>query len=194
MSHDAELLDRWRDGEQAAGSALLARHFRRLLRFFYGKVGEDAEDLIQATMLACIEARDRFRGEASFNTYLFAIARTTLYRYFRERERQNDFDPQVTSLRDLGTSPTGAIDRRERESLIRVAMAELPVEQQIMLELRYWEELPPRELATVFTLDPTTARTRLHRARVALREAVDRIESDPAVRAAALAEFVDDES
>ncbi|MEX1364934.1 MAG: RNA polymerase subunit sigma-70, partial [Nannocystaceae bacterium] len=63
---DFELLDRWRGGDVVAGNELLKRHFDALYRFFTNKLSDHADDLIQATMMACVRGRDSFRKECGF--------------------------------------------------------------------------------------------------------------------------------
>ena len=110
---DIALLDAWREGDNQAGSALLGRYFKQLLRFFEHKVGSDADELIQRTMLACAESVERIRGEASFRTYLFTIARHELFRFFRQRSaRSGQLDFSVSSLQDLRTSATAQLSRK----------------------------------------------------------------------------------
>ena len=176
---DHDLLDRWRNGDTDAGNVLFRRHFDALVRFFFGKVGVDVEDLVQATLLGCIEAQPRFRRECSFRTFLFAVARNTLLSYIRAKNARS-FDPCVSSLHDLGTSPSGAVARLESSTLLLAALQRLPIDFQIAIELHYWEGLRAKELAIVLGIDPTTARTRLHRGRRALREAFEVLGADPA--------------
>ncbi|WP_420829612.1 RNA polymerase sigma factor [Nannocystis pusilla] len=64
--------------------ALFERHFESVYRFFCNKVPRDADDLVQETFLECVGAKERFRQDASFRTFLFAIARKVLLKY-RER-------------------------------------------------------------------------------------------------------------
>lgn len=176
--NDDALLRAWREGDAAAGNALLARHFRALLRFFENKVGGDAEDLIQRTLLACAESYRDIRGEASFRTYMFAIARHELYRFFRDRTKQRDrIDFGVSSLCDLRTSVSGQLQREERKRALENALAQLPLQDQLMLELFYTEELDSRELARVFDLEPGSIRSRLHRARAKLEQLLTEGES-----------------
>jgi RNA polymerase sigma-70 factor (ECF subfamily) len=87
MRSDAELLDAWRAGDQSAGDDLFQRHFDALYRFFSSKLSSGVEDAIQQTLLGCVEARDRFRGDGSFRSFLFAIARHQLLAAFRTRAR-----------------------------------------------------------------------------------------------------------
>ncbi len=172
---DRELLDAWGSGEKAAGAALFDRHFGALSRFFRNKAGEDADDLIQQSLLACLEARVRFEGKSSFRTFLFAVARNVLYMHFRQLHRRPGFDPDasVHSVVDLKTGVSTAVGRKDEQQLIQVAVRHLPFEAQTLLELAYWEGLSASELADVFEVSPVTIRTRKHRAREKLREIID---------------------
>ena len=95
---DEELLAAWGDGDDAAGRALFDRYFEPLYRFFCNKVDDGVEDLIQETFLASVEARSRFRGDASVRTFLFAIARKRLYKRWRRAHRDAVIDFGVTSM------------------------------------------------------------------------------------------------
>lgn len=178
---DLTLFDRWRDGDATAGHTLFERHFDSVYRFFENKLDGDVDELVQATFLACVRARDQFEKRSSFRTYLFTIARHELYRALRERRRdleRLDFD--ASSIVDLVPSMrTKLVDNQEQARLL-AGLRLLPVAQQTLLELHYWEELPAADLADVFEVDATTIRTRLHRARQALRESLDTLGSGPA--------------
>ena len=169
MDPDDELVARWRAGDRSAGEALFARHFDALYRFFATKCG-DPGDLTQATLLAVVRAREQFARRSSFRTYLFSIARNELYDHLRAQQRTRAFDPEVSSIVDLVTTPATRLDRGDSHRRLCEALRELPVEQQTLLELHYWEDLDAAALGEVFGSPPTTIRTRLHRARLALRE------------------------
>ena len=183
MEGDFTLLDAWRAGDKTAGNQLFERHFRSLLRFFYNKVGEsDCEDLLQRTFIACVESRERFRRESSFRGFLFGVARNELLMYFRRQRRERQVDFSADSVAELATSPSEAVARSERHGLLLAAMRTLPVDTQLLLELHYWEGMKAAELAQMFDVDQTTARTRLHRARAALRGSVEKLENNPKLR------------
>jgi RNA polymerase sigma factor (sigma-70 family) len=169
---DARLVERWRTGDRAAGQVLLGRHFGSLYRFFQTKcdAGADTDELVQATLLACVSAKHQFRGEASFRTYLFSIARHKLYRYLRERRRDPNLDVTITSVAEVITTPRSAIARDQAHRALLDALRQLPVQQQTLLELYYWEELDTLELASVFEVRVGTIQTWLFRARSKLRE------------------------
>jgi RNA polymerase sigma-70 factor (ECF subfamily) len=168
---DLELLDAWRGGDARAGSVLFRRYFAQLSRFFRNKADLGVEDLIQSTFLACVEGRDRFRETSSFRSYLFAIARHHLYAHYRRQQRAVDFTQ--TSVVDLGASPSGPLGRRQETTALLRALRSIPLEFQIVLELTYWEDLKGPEIAEILEIPANTVRSRLSRARAALREALE---------------------
>lgn len=186
---DHELLDRWRAGDEAAGQQLLARHFDSIYRFFDSKCERDADELVQATFLACLRAKQQFRAESSFRTYLFTIARNTLYRHLRMNRRDGErLDFEHSSIAELVPTPASRIDRNADYGRLLAGLRRLPVAHQALLELHYWEGLGIDELATIFEAPEVTIRSRLHRARKTLRELM---EGDPAV-GPGLVETLDD--
>ncbi|ACY16629.1 RNA polymerase sigma factor [Haliangium ochraceum] len=180
MSSDLELLERWRAGKREAGNELFERHFTSIYRFFQNKVAGDVEELVQATFLACVDSRDKFRGQSSFRTYLFSIARFQLYGHYRRNQRDGDaLDFGVTSVMDMGASPRSEVARGRRQQRLLSALCGLPLEQQVLLELHYWEGMGMDELAEVFGVERPTVRTRLFRARQALRDRMVALEDSP---------------
>jgi len=192
---DLELFTRWRAGDNAAGSALIKRHFVPLHRFFASKAHGHEEDLIQTTFLACVETRDAFREESSFRTYLFKLARFQLFTHYRKVYRKGNLDFTTTSIRDLGTSPSGTLLRRQERDLLERALQHVPVDQLIALELTYWEGLAAPDVAEVLGIPENTVYSRLRRAKGHLREALERLSdaADERQRALALLTGSDDE-
>lgn len=178
MDDDLALLERWRSGEAAAGRDLFRRHFDAVYRFFEHKVGGDADDLTQRTFTACVAARERFRGQSTFRTYLFAIARNELYTYLRRLPKGERVDFEETSIAELVTSLTSRIGRARELEVLRAALRELPAELQLLLELHYWHELDAAALSEVFEVPAGTIRVRLLRARRALRERMEGMARD----------------
>jgi RNA polymerase sigma factor (sigma-70 family) len=167
---DLVLLARWRGGDRGSGEALFSRHFADIHRFFEHKVGADADELTQRTFLACTAARDQFRAQSSFRTYLFTIARHEFYAYLKGRAVSPDVDFSVASLADLITTPATRIARAQEAARLGTALSCLPTDQQMLLELHYWHDLDAAALAEVFAIAPGAVRVRLLRARRALRD------------------------
>ena len=176
MGTDIELLDAWCAGDNEAGDALIRRHFESVCRFFRSKLGEDVEDLIQRTFHICTVRRQDLGVDGSFRGFLFGVARNLLLDHLRRVYRRGEHDDvHVHSLRDLGTTPSEAVARGERERMIQEAMRRIPLEQRLLLELAHWEGLSGREIAQALEIGENTVRSRLSRARAALREALEQL-------------------
>jgi RNA polymerase sigma-70 factor (ECF subfamily) len=169
VDDDLNLLQRWRDGDQRAGQELCTRHFAEIYRFFEHKLPGEADDLTQQTFLACVKARDQFRGQSTFRTYLFSIARNELYMRLRKIPKFEQVDLEVSALHQLVSSPSKQFGKNQELAKIRAALHQLPVEQQVLLEFHYWHDLDAAALAEMFETTPGTIRVRLTRARQALR-------------------------
>lgn len=171
---DFDLLEAWRGGDESSGRALFARYFDSVYRFFRNKVDDAAEDLTQQTFMGLVQGKDRFRGDSSFRTYLFMIARKRLYSYLRKAQRDGDAAPWgESSVADLGlASPSVAVARHQEQRLLLLALRRLPVEMQVALELFYWEELTVTEIGEVLETPVGTVKSRLQRARTRLDAAI----------------------
>jgi RNA polymerase sigma factor (sigma-70 family) len=167
---DYDLLDAWGKGDLSAGRQLFERHFATLHRFFRTKIDEGLEDLMQQTWLACVEARERFRREASFRTFLLQIARFQLYGHYRDRTRRTAIDFGLTSVADLDPSPSQLVSRRQDERLLLEGLRRVPLDFQIVLELRFWQELSGKEMAEVLGISEPSVRGRLQRATQRLKQ------------------------
>ena len=172
--HDEEeLLNRWRTGDREAGSQLFERYFDSLYRFFAAKASRDVEDMIQQTLLACIEGRDRIE---SARAYVFGTARNVLYRYYR-RNQQERFDALRTSLEDVAPSAGGQVDAAIDSRLLAAALRRIPLDLQIALELHYWERLTHAELAEALEVSLGVAKGRLQAAKKQVREQLKKLKS-----------------
>jgi RNA polymerase sigma factor (sigma-70 family) len=178
-TNDDELLAAWRDGDATAADALFTRHFDALYRFFRNKVDSASDDLVQRTLLACFEGRERFRGECSFRTYLFAIARNQLLVYLAAQRSNRLVDPTTASVADAAPSPSEVLHHRREQALVLHALRRLPIDHQVLLELFYWEQLAGPELAEVIGVPEGTIRTRLRRARQLLATEIEAMGASP---------------
>ncbi|MCH9688336.1 MAG: sigma-70 family RNA polymerase sigma factor [Deltaproteobacteria bacterium] len=180
-SPDFTLLAAWRDGDDDAGQRLLRRHFTRLYLFFSNKVAGDVSDLVQQTMLGCVEGRDRVKEDGSFKAFLLGVARHRLYDHYRARCRDPLQPIGETPMAKLGPSATSLVARRQNQRQLLAALRGIPLELQIVLELHYWEELSTADLAQVLGVPQGTVKSRLRRAREALAASLAAI-SDGAVQ------------
>lgn len=173
---DLVMLERWRGGDSAAGNALFHRHFESIYRFFAHKTDGDIDDLVQETFLACLHSVDAFQRRSSFRTYLLAIARHTLFGYWRRRSvagKMLDFDE--ISVASLSTTAGTRLAQQEDRAALLAALRELPLDQQVLLEMFYWQELDRDQLAEVYDVAEATIGTRLFRARKALQDRLNEV-------------------
>jgi RNA polymerase sigma-70 factor (ECF subfamily) len=175
---DGTLLRAWKAGDERAGARLYRRHAASVHRFLRNKVAErDVADLMQATFMVCFERSDRYQEGASFRAFMLAFARNLLMHHYRTRYRKDDWvDFGVSSVIELGVSPSALIAGRQEERRLLAALRSLAVEQQILLELYYWEGMQGRELAELYELPEGTIRTRLRSARLRLVEAYEQLQ------------------
>jgi RNA polymerase sigma factor (sigma-70 family) len=158
---------------------LFDRHFATIRRFFHNKACSEpeVEELIQRTFAACVESAERFRGDASFKTWLLAIARNILREWIRETLREGIDDNEVDELCSERRGPglSSRLDVQREHQLLLAALRRLPLESQTLLELFYWEELTAGELAEVLGVPEGTVRTRLRKAKLELRGTIEEL-------------------
>ncbi len=180
MLTDVELLDAWREGNKRAGKQLFERHYDAVHRFFRNKVGADAPDLVQKTFLGCIESVDRYRGEGSFRSYLFAVAYRQLCKYYRSRTSERArFDVGTVSAADLDPTPSRVVAKRREQRVLLEALRGIPVELQVALELHYWEQMSDAEIARSLGVPLGTMKSRIRRARQLLSERITECAASP---------------
>ncbi|HEY4240459.1 MAG TPA: sigma-70 family RNA polymerase sigma factor [Kofleriaceae bacterium] len=167
---DLELLDRWCGGDASAGNQLFGRHFADVFRFFEGKTFGEEDDLGQEVWLQCTLSRDAFRRQSTFRTYLFAIARHVLHQYYRKKAKALPaIDFEEISIESLSTSVGSRLAKHSDRARLLDSLRKLPVEDQTLLELYYWQDFDRPQLAEIYGVEPATIGSRLHRARVAMK-------------------------
>ena len=164
---DLELLESWRGGNRRAGERLLSKYFEGIRHFFRVKYLEAHEDLLQETFSRVVQNRDEFRGESSFKTYLFRIARYVGHEYVRKRYRHGgDFSPADSSLADLtGRRQSSLLAEREEHRLLLDSIQHLKLEQLDVIHLYYWEEMSAKQVGEALEVPESTVRSRLRMAK-----------------------------
>jgi RNA polymerase sigma-70 factor (ECF subfamily) len=178
---DADLLEEARAGSGRALEALLERHEARLYRFARRlcRRREDAEDVLQESLLAAARGLPRFRGASSMGTWLYTIARS----FCIKKRRKSVFAPAEVSLdTDASVAARGVADPSRRpDETLEASRLEAALEREIarldrpyreVLLLRDVEGLSSAEVARVTGLSVAAVKTRLHRARARLRDAL----------------------
>jgi RNA polymerase sigma-70 factor (ECF subfamily) len=191
---DDELLAAARNGDTAALEALLVRYQPHLYRFGFRMCGnaEDAGDVAQESLIAMARSLRDFRGDASVASWLYTIAR----RLCIKKRRRSRFAPAREDSLDIGdnraardvTDPSPTPEQmaanQELGSALARAIDALDPPQREVLVLRDVEGLSAREVARVLGISLDAVKSRLHRARIAVREMLAPVLDSPPVVAA----------
>ncbi len=168
---EEDLLEAWYGGDEAAGQELHTACAPSLCRFFRAELDEGVDESIRQTLLLALQNFERLREAESFRAYLFTIARTELYRQLRQRATlREEIDFSVTSVLELRTPVNPVVARHKETTLLIEGLRRLPTDEQVAVQLFYWEEFSHAEIAEVLGLHRDTIKRRLQRARVSLRE------------------------
>ena len=162
-----QLIREARQGKEKALLQLFDEHHLPLFRFAWRLAGSiaDAEDIVQECFLALLRPDCGFDpSRAAIRTYLFGAVRNQWLKRLRRREQNT---PQEST--DHRTPETEAL-RGEVADAVGRAIAELPDTQREVLLLAHYEQLPLAEIAEITQLEITAVKSRLQRARAALRE------------------------
>jgi len=184
---EAELLARLRAGDDAAYEWLVRTHSGRLLavarRFLRSE--EDARDAVQEAFVNAFRSIDRFEGGSLLSTWLHRIVVNACLMRLRSRRRKPEerIDDLLPRYLDDGhaAAPTGPwrpdvghrLEQAEVRQQVRAAIDRLPDSYRTVLLLRDIEEFDTDEAAEALGISRAAVKTRLHRARQALREQLD---------------------
>lgn len=180
---DLSMYALWMSGDVRAGDRLFHRFGASLQTFFRTKVcPEDLDDLVQQVWVELSETRRRGGGTILHTTvraYMFGVARHLLCRHLRRRYRPEEVDVDIlkSSIAALDPSLSTALGEQMAAQRLTLALQRLPVDTQILIELRYVQELTTGELASLYAIPVGTIKSRLAHARVALEHEVQRTRS-----------------
>lgn len=162
---DEELMLAFRSGERDAFADLFERYRDPVRRFFRRRVSDEAraDELAQDTFLGVIRAAGRYEPAAAFRSYLFGVAFNVLMAWRRKSRRLGE--------QEMGElDPPARVADPDKVIWVRRALAGLdPVDREVLM-LREYEQLSYDEIASVMKVPTGTVRSRLFRARMALRE------------------------
>lgn len=162
-------------GSEDAFARLVALHEKRVYTLALRMTGnpEDAGDVAQEAFLAAWKGLPNFRGDAGFSTWLYRLTSNAAIDFLRKNRRaasEYSLDGGALDLSDPAPSPQ---DRAEAQSLresVRRGMGELSQAHREILDLREYRELSYEEIARLLDVDLGTVKSRLSRARCALRK------------------------
>ncbi len=177
---DAELIKQTRDGLVSGFEMLVRRYHPRCMRLATGMLNnkEEAEEAVQDAFMKVYSHMDSFRGDAKFSTWLYKI----LYNlcYTRLRYKKTFVDVSIVEDRyenrllnsAIGESETKIIEVKDLAEKVTMVLHELPERYKTVMHLFYIENLTLEEIANIMNISRNSAKVRLYRGRMLLRDMV----------------------
>jgi len=179
---DQALIERAQQGDRNAVDQLVTKYQARAYQYAYRLTGnqDDASDLVAEAFVRVYTALPRFRRDSRFTTWLFRIV-TNCFLDQKKKEKRRP----TTQLEDawVGSeanstiadreSPVESSEREEREKIMQSAIGQLPENQRAMIVMFHMENLSYEEISATLDMPIGTVKSRLNRARLALREILD---------------------
>lgn len=177
--NDEELLARLKAGDPTACDACVHAHSDELYRLARRILGDEreAEDVVQETFFNAWKALDAFDGRARLGTWLFRIAYNNALMHLRKRGHIASLDiddedslPLLEKVTAWSESPEELLERKETSDILDRAIDTLSEPLRAVFVLRDLEDRSTDETAQILQVSEQVVKTRLHRARLALRE------------------------
>jgi RNA polymerase sigma-70 factor (ECF subfamily) len=183
VNDDAQLIREALAGQTAAFGQLVQKYQDRLYNTVVHVVGnaEDAKDVVQEAFVQAFLKLESFHGASAFYTWLYRIAFNTAATHCRRRGAMRSAEktalddghlrnPDQRHPRNADDGPGERMEREERCRQVRYAISQLPEEHRLVLVLREMDGCCYETIAEILDLPVGTVRSRLHRARMQLRE------------------------
>ena len=184
---DEELVDRFRSGDEDSFRILVERHSPRIFNIIYRTTKDRnlAEDLSQEVFLRMYRFLGGFKKESRFSTWLYRLTVNVCFNAQRKRKEEPKVvilsqqvadvgsNPGTRELEDESFSPQKTLEKEELARKIKSAIDSLPEVLKMTFILREFEDLPYKELAKVLRCSQGTIKSRLCRAREALRQKLE---------------------
>jgi len=181
MKAEWELVQRAKQGDEESFAALVEQNQGRIYNLALRMTGnpDDALELSQEAFLNAWKGLGKFQGDSSFAAWLYRLTSNVCIDFLRREKRRNALSMTVSlddeeearqaELPDERYSPHVEAERRERRETLRAGLASLSAEHRRVLILRELEGLSYGEIAQVLELEEGTVKSRIARARLALR-------------------------
>lgn len=183
---DHNLVTQFKEGSMEAMEAIVDRYENRIFNFGLKMCGQfqDAEDITQDTFLNAFRYLNNFREETKLKNWLFKIAATACIRKRRKKKCEPDRELSLDSfmnkdgihetydIPDWSDDPSDKVIQAEMNTVINDSIKTLPHKYKLVFNLREIEGFSTKETADILNISVVSVKTRLHRARLALREKI----------------------
>jgi len=190
---ERQLVARAQKGDFDAFLLLVNDHKSKVYNLALKMTGsvQDAEDVVQDTLIKAIDKIDQFRGESAFGTWLYSIALNQT-RALMAKENKTDLKPVEEYLPSNNSAdhsneslrlfdwkdPHKLLEQNELKEIIDEAIESLPLKYKVVFLLRYYDELSIKEVAELIGESVASTKSRVLRARIALRDHLSKVFED----------------
>ncbi len=175
--NDHELAIAAKAGDQKAFTSLMQKHYPALCRHvtFIVKDNDIAEDIVQDGLIKAFYKLKTYKTDQKFSAWLYKIVHNQSLDYLRKkRDISLEILPELPDEnQDTDFELDDRIDRSEQIRRLRKAMAKLPIREQAIINLFYWEDMKYEDIAVVMSVPVGTVKTWLFRAKRSLKEFYD---------------------
>ncbi|MFB3904756.1 MAG: RNA polymerase sigma factor [Acidobacteriota bacterium] len=182
-SRDNALVSAYLEGDDHAFQVLVSRYQGKLINYVNTLVHDYdlSVDLAQETFIRVFRYADRYRGDYQFSTWVYRIATNLAIDELRRRERKGRFslrhmialfekDGRPLPIPDVRPTPERTLDGKERLERLQAAVDSLPPKYRLPFLLKEVEDLSYDEICQVLQISMGTVKSRIHRAKMLLRE------------------------
>ena len=171
---DAEYVQKLQGGQTDAFEALIRRHEKTIFNLVYRMLGDydEAAETAQEVFLSAYRAIGQFRGDANFSTWLYRIAlnhATTRRKSMNTRHQRQVPIESTEPMSDSQPGPAESMEKKEIRETVQRALNSLSADDASVILLRDLQDVPYDEVARVLEVPVGTVKSRLHRARQALK-------------------------
>jgi RNA polymerase sigma-70 factor (ECF subfamily) len=168
-----KLLSKAQSGENAAFGELYELCFDKIYRFVFYRVGhkEIAEDITEEVFVKAFESLKSLNQTASFEAWLYQIARNRVIDYYRSKNLLTNLEDVEHSL-EYDTNLIDVVNLKTEQKIFVKLLKELPTEQQIVIKLKFLEDLTNQEISELLHKPEGTIRVIQHRAIAKLKQLI----------------------
>ena len=168
---DQALVERFRNGDHEAFTALMVRYQRPIYNaaFWIVKSADDARDIAQSVFLKVAEHLDEFDSQHRFFSWIYRIAVNESLNLLRRNGHEEPLDDEV-DLPGIGDDPETRARDAERSRYVQRALSAMSAMDRTVIVLRHFSECSYQEIARILDVDEKTVKSRLFEARHRLRD------------------------
>ena len=169
----ALLFDRAKKGEDAALGEIYNLFFKKIYRFIFFRVGhkEVAEDLAEEVFLKGFSKISSINESAALEGWLYQIARNLVIDYYRQKKSTVALE-EIENTLEYETNVVDVVNLQEQQKIFLKLLKELGAEQQVVIKLKFFEELENSEIAELMGKNEGAVRVIQHRAIIKLQELI----------------------